>query len=124
MKKKLIIKESELKKFVDDFLNENQLKLDFPKDSITEMLEEKYQEIVEDIKAAIDYDDADSLEKIYDEKIFPLNKNLHKLPSDTDIVNKFIELEDAIVDYTELNKEFKKMKEELEITLDNLRDLL
>jgi len=124
MKKKLIIKESELKKFVDDFLNENQLKLDFPKDSITEMLEEKYQEIVEDIKAAIDYDDADSLEKIYDEKIFPLNKNLHKLPSDTDIVNKFIELEDTIVDYTELNKEFKKMKEELEITLDNLRDLL
>lgn len=124
MKKKLIIKESELKKFVDDFLNENQLKLDFPKDSITEMLEEKYQEIVEDIKAAIDYDDADSLEKIYDEKIFPLNKNLHKLPSDTDIVNKFIELEDAIVDYTELHKEFKKIEEELETTLDNLKDLL
>lgn len=124
MKKKLIIKESELEQFVKNFLTEEQLESDFPKDSLTEMMEEKYQEIVDEIKAAIDYDDVDSLEKIYDEKIFNLTKNLHKVPQDMEIVGKFNQLEDALIDYTELHKEYKKIKEELDKTLENLNDLL
>lgn len=123
MKKKLIIKESELEQFVKNFLTEEQLELDFPKDSLTEMMEEKYQEIVDEIKSAIEYDDADSLERIYDEKIFPLTKNLHKIQGNQ-VVEKFNKLEDALIDYTELHKEHQKMKEELDRTLENLNDLL
>ena len=43
--KKLVITESDLERFVKNFLTEEQLELDFPKDSLTEMMEEKYQEI-------------------------------------------------------------------------------
>jgi cytochrome b involved in lipid metabolism len=124
MKKKLIIKESELEGFVKNFLNENQLELDFPKDSLTEMLEMKYQEIVDEIKSAIEQGNVDSLEMIYDEKIFNLTKNLHKLPKGEEIVNKFNTLEDALIDYTELHKEYQKIKNELDDTLENLNDLL
>jgi len=124
MKKKLIIKESELEGFVKNFLNENQLELDFPKDSLTEMLEMKYQEIVDEIKSAIENEDIDSLERIYDEKMFSLTKNLHKLPKGEGIIEKFNALEDTLIDYTELHKEYQKIKNELDDTLDNLIGLL
>lgn len=129
MKKKLIIKESELEQFVKNFLTEEQLELDFPKDSLTEMLEEKYQEVVDDIKIAIEDSDIDdieveALEAIYDEKIFSLTKNLHKVPKGGEIVDKFNQLEDTLLDYTELYKEYQKIKTELDNTLNNLKDLL
>lgn len=124
MKKKLIIKESELEGFVKNFLSENQLELGFPKDSLTEMLEMKYQEIVDEIKSAIEQDDVESLEVIYDEKIFNLTKNLHKLPKGEEIIEKFNTLEDALIDYTELHKEYQKIKNELDDTLDTLNNLL
>lgn len=124
MKKKLIIKESELEEFVKNFLTEEQLELNFPKDSLTEMMEEKYQEIVDEIKMVIDSGNVDSLEEIYDEKIFPLTKNLHKLPNKGGVVDKFNRLEDALIDYTELYREHQKIKDELDVTLKNLEDLL
>ena len=122
--KKLVITESDLERFVKNFLTEEQLELDFPKDSLTEMMEEKYQEIVSEIKTAIESGDIDSLEMIYDEKIFNLTKNLHKVPQSSKIVTKFHQLEDALIDYTELYKEHRKIKEELDSTLENLNDLL
>ena len=122
--KKLVITESDLERFVKNFLTEEQLELDFPKDSLTEMMEEKYQEIVSEIKTAIESGDIDSLEMIYDEKIFNLTKNLHKVPQSSEIVTKFSQLEDALIDYTELYKEHRKIKEELDSTLENLNDLL
>lgn len=122
--KKLVITESDLERFVKNFLTEEQLELDFPKDSLTEMMEEKYQEIVSEIKTAIESGDVDSLEMIYDEKIFNLTKNLHKVPQSSEIVTKFSQLEDALIDYTELYKEHRKIKEELDSTLENLNDLL
>jgi hypothetical protein len=124
MKKKLIIKESELEEFVKNFLTEEQLEFDFPKDSLTEMMEEKYQEIVDEIKSAIEEADIDSLESIYDEKIFNITKQLHKVPQGMKIVDKFNQLEDILIDYTELYKEHQKIKEELDRTLENLNDLL
>ena len=122
MKKKLIIKESELKEFVKNFLNEEQLELDFPveKDTLTEMLEMKYQEIVEEIKNSID--DVDSLEEIYDNKIFNLIKNLHKVNSD--IATKFSELEDTLVSYIEIKKEHVNLSEDLNDSLNDLMDLI
>lgn len=120
--KKLIITESDLERFVKNFLTEEQL--DFPKDSLTEMMEEKYQEIVSEIKTAIESGDIDSLEMIYDEKIFNLTKNLHKFPQSSKIVTKFHQLEDTLINYTELYKEHRKIKEELDSTLENLNDLL
>lgn len=122
--KKLVITESDLERFVKNFLTEEQLELDFPKDSLTEMMEEKYQEIVSEIKTAIESGDIDSLEMIYDEKIFNLTKNLYKVPQSSEIVTKFSQLEDALIDYTELYKEHRKIKEELDSTLENLNDLL
>ena len=122
--KKLVITESDLERFVKNFLTEEQLELDFPKDSLTEMMEEKYQEIVSEIKTAIESGDIDSLEMIYDEKIFNLTKNLYKVPQSSEIVTKFSQLEDALIDYTELYKEHRKIKEELDSTLENLIDLL
>ena len=122
--KTLVITESDLERFVKNFLTEEQLELDFPKDSLTEMMEEKYQEIVSEIKTAIESGDIDSLEMIYDEKIFNLTKNLHKVPQSSEIVTKFSQLEDALIDYTELYKEHRKIKEELDSTLENLNDLL
>jgi hypothetical protein len=113
-----------LEGFVKNFLNENQLELDFPKDSLTEMLEMKYQEIVDEIKSAIENEDIDSLERIYDEKMFSLTKNLHKLPKGEGIIEKFNALEDTLIDYTELHKEYQKIKNELDDTLDNLIGLL
>jgi hypothetical protein len=134
MKKKLIIKESELEGFVKNFLSENQLELGFPKDSLTEMLEEKYENVVEEIKDIIDeayfenkdhsYINVNKLEDIYDEKIFSLTKNLHKLPKGEEIIEKFNTLEDALIDYTELYKEYQKIKNELDTTFENLNRLL
>lgn len=124
MKKKLIIKESELEEFVKNFLTEEQLEFDFPKDSLTEMMEEKYQEIVDEIKSAIEEADIDSLESIYDEKIFNITKQLHKVPQSMKIVDKFNQLEDVLIDYTELYKEHQKIKEELDKTLKDLNNLL
>ena len=124
MKKKLIIKESELEEFVKNFLTDEQLEFDFPKDSLTEMMEEKYQEIVDEIKSAIEEADIDSLESIYDEKIFNITKQLHKVPQSMKIVDKFNQLEDVLIDYTELYKEHQKIKEELDKTLKDLNNLL
>ncbi len=124
MKKKLIIKESELENFVKNFLNEDQMEIDFPveKDSLTEMLEMKYQEITEEISQSLN--DIEVLENIYDDKIFHLTKSLHKLPEGTDIADKFSELEDVLVNYLELKKEHLKLTEELDNSLGELESLL
>ena len=106
MKKKLIIKESELEQFVKNFLTEEQLELDFPKDSLTELMENKYQELIEEIKEAFDKDDINTLNEIYDEKIFDLTKNLSKVQN-VEMVNKFNNLEDILIGYIELHKEYQ-----------------
>jgi uncharacterized protein YktB (UPF0637 family) len=123
-----------LEGFVKNFLNENQLELEFPKDSLTEMLEEKYEEVIDDIRNYIDdayfeskdhsYIGVDGLETIYDEKIFTLTKNLHKVPKGGEIIDKFNQLEDALIDYTELHKEYQKIKNELDKTFEDLNKLL
>lgn len=122
MKKKLIIKESELDQFVKNFLTEEQLELDFPKDSLTELMENKYQELIEEIKEAFDKDDIDTLNEIYDEKIFDLTKNLSKVQN-VEMVNKFNNLEDILIGYIELHKEYTSIKDELDKSAEELESL-
>ena len=122
MKKKLIIKESELEQFVKNFLTEEQLELDFPKDSLTELMENKYQELIEEIKEAFDKDDIDTLNEIYDEKIFDLTKNLSKIQN-VETVNKFNNLEDILIGYIELHKEYTSIKDELDKSAEELESL-
>jgi len=122
MKKKLIIKESELEQFVKNFLTEEQLELDFPKDSLTELMENKYQELIEEIKEAFDKDDIDTLNEIYDEKIFELTKNLNKVQN-VEMVNKFNNLEDILIGYIELHKEYTSIKDELDKSAEELESL-
>ena len=144
--KKLIITESELEQFVKNFLTEENLGEDEGKsyrkkmrkddgggnqssnDSFSNLIDHfitiRYQEIISEIKTAIESGDIDSLEMIYDEKIFNLTKNLHKVPQSSKIVTKFNQLEDVLVDYIELYKEHRKIKEELDRTLENLNDFL
>ena len=122
MKKKLIIKESELEQFVKNFLTEEQLELDFPKDSLTELMENKYQELIEEIKEAFDKDDIDTLNEIYDEKIFDLTKNLNKVQN-VEMVNKFNNLEDILIGYIELHKEYTSIKDELDKSAEELESL-
>jgi len=122
MKKKLIIKESELEQFVKNFLTEEQLELDFPKDSLTELMENKYQELIEEIKEAFDKDDINTLNEIYDEKIFDLTKNLSKVQN-VEMVNKFNNLEDILIGYIELHKEYTSIKDELDKSAEELESL-
>jgi|688.fasta_scaffold01248_13 uncharacterized protein YpuA (DUF1002 family) len=122
MKKKLIIKESDLEQFVKNFLTEEQLELDFPKDSLTELMENKYQELIEEIKEAFDKDDIDTLNEIYDEKIFDLTKNLSKIQN-VETVNKFNNLEDILIGYIELHKEYTSIKDELDKSAEELESL-
>ena len=122
MKKKLLIKESELKEFVENFLNEEQLELDFPKDSLTEMMEEKYQEIVTELNEALEKNDFEKMNDIYDEKIFNITKNLHKTQG-IKIVDKFNMLEDVLIDYLELHKEYSAIKNELDKSEEELKNL-
>lgn len=144
--KKLIITESELEQFVKNFLTEEDLGEDEGKsyrekmrkkvggsnqsgnDSFSNLIDHfitiRYQEIISEIKTVIESGDIDSLEMIYDEKIFNLTKNLHKVPQNSKIVTKFNQLEDVLVDYIELYKEHRKIKEELDRTLENLNDFL
>jgi uncharacterized coiled-coil protein SlyX len=122
MKKKLIIKESDLEQFVKNFLTEEQLELDFPKDSLTELMENKYQELIEEIKEAFDKDDIDTLNEIYDEKIFDLTKNLSKVQN-VEMVNKFNNLEDILIGYIELHKEYTSIKDELDKSAEELESL-
>lgn len=124
MKKKLLIKESDLEKFVENFLKEGQLEIDFPKDSLTEMLEAKYEEIIEEVAYALQEDDIETLDNIYDTKIFNLTKTLHKIPQNMEIVHKFNELEDALIDYVELKRQQMSLQKEIDDSLDELQSLL
>lgn len=121
MKKKIIIKESELKKFVKKFINEQPKSVE--QDSLSDMLEEKYQEIVVEVKSALESGDIKKMNEIYDTKIFELNKNLHKV-NNLEIVNKFAELEDSLIDYIELEKEYSSIKAEFDKSAEDLKSLL
>jgi uncharacterized coiled-coil protein SlyX len=111
-----------LEQFVKNFLTEEQLELDFPKDSLTELMENKYQELIEEIKEAFDKDDIDTLNEIYDEKIFDLTKNLSKVQN-VEMVNKFNNLEDILIGYIELHKEYTSIKDELDKSAEELESL-
>jgi len=143
MKKKILIKEGDLDKLIEEALNEyktvsptqfyknidgdndsEQLEFDFPneeKDTVIEMLEEKYDEIIGEVREALI--NGGSLDSIYDNKLFPLWKELHKL-GDVDIVHKFNHLEDSIVNIVELSNEYHKMKEELDSSITELKEII
>lgn len=96
MKKKILLKEAELKKLVPQLLEDvmkeykdnEQLELDFgvspEEDSILSLMEERYKEISEEISAILytvpelGWNDEiyNELESIHSEKIFPLWKEL------------------------------------------------
>lgn len=115
---------------------DNQLSLDFgDKDPVLDLLEDKFNEIISEIKDivldegrlvdghAMDEDSYDNLESIYDDKIFPLWKQLHKL-GNTEIGTKFNELEDFIVDFLEIYKEHSSIKKEMDSSLKSLEDFV
>ena len=98
-------------------------------------MEDKFNEIISEIKDivldegrlvdghAMDEDSYDNLESIYDDKIFPLWKQLHKL-GNTEIGAKFNELEDFIVDFLEIYKEHSSIKKEMDSSLKSLEDFV
>jgi len=101
MSKKILIKETELEKFVKGFIKENVIPTE---GTLDEMLEEKYQEIISEVKTAIDNNDIDMLDEIYDTKIFDITKSLHN-NKDLNMVTKFIDLEESVINYIEINKQ-------------------
>ena len=142
MKKKVLIKETDLIGLIQETIKkrgineDNQLSLDFgDNDPMLDLLEDKFNEIISDIKDmvldegrlvdghAMDEDSYDNLESIYDDKIFPLWKQLHKL-GNTEIGTKFNELEDFIVDFLEIYKEHSSIKKEMDSSLKSLEDFV
>ena len=142
MKKKVLIKETDLIGLIQETIKkrgineDNQLSLDFgDNDPMLDLLEDKFNEIISDIKDmvldegrlvdghAMDEDSYDNLESIYDDKIFPLWKQLHKL-GNTEIGAKFNELEDFIVDFLEIYKEHSSIKKEMDSSLKSLEDFV
>jgi hypothetical protein len=142
MKKKVLIKEADLIGLIRETIKkrnineDNQLSLDFgDKDPVLDLLEDKFNEIISEIKDivldegrlvdghAMDEDSYDNLESIYDDKIFPLWKQLHKL-GNTEIGAKFNELEDFIVDFLEIYKEHSSIKKEMDSSLKSLEDFV
>ena len=142
MKKKVLIKEADLIGLIQETIKkrnineDNQLSLDFgDKDPVLDLLEDKFNEIISEIKDivldegrlvdghAMDEDSYDNLESIYDDKIFPLWKQLHKL-GNTEIGTKFNELEDFIVDFLEIYKEHSSIKKEMDSSLKSLEDFV
>jgi len=142
MKKKVLIKETDLIGLIQETIKkrgineDNQLSLDFGDNNpMLDLLEDKFNEIISDIKDlvlddgrlvdghAMDEDSYDNLESIYDDKIFPLWKQLHKL-GNTEIGAKFNELEDFIVDFLEIYKEHSSIKKEMDSSLKSLEDFV
>jgi hypothetical protein len=142
MKKKVLIKEADLIGLIQETIKkrnineDSQLSLDFgDKDPVLDLLEDKFNEIISEIKDivldegrlvdghAMDEDSYDNLESIYDDKIFPLWKQLHKL-GNTKIGAKFNELEDFIVDFLEIYKEHSSIKKEMDSSLKSLEDFV
>jgi hypothetical protein len=142
MKKKVLIKETDLIGLIQETIKkrgineDNQLSLDFgDNDPMLDLLEDKFNEIISEIKDivldegrlvdghAMDEDSYDNLESIYDDKIFPLWKQLHKL-GNTEIGAKFNELEDFIVDFLEIYKEHSSIKKEMDSSLKSLEDFV
>lgn len=142
MKKKVLIKEADLIGLIQETIKkrnineDSQLSLDFgDKDPVLDLLEDKFNEIISEIKDivldegrlvdghAMDEDSYDNLESIYDDKIFPLWKQLHKL-GNTEIGTKFNELEDFIVDFLEIYKEHSSIKKEMDSSLKSLEDFV
>jgi hypothetical protein len=133
MKKKILIKEVDLDNLVKGIINEvdnGQLELDFDSvedNSVIEMLTERYNEIVEEVKEAISScpnNCYEKLEDIHDNKIFELWRHVDKVASSDDIIEKFNDLEDFIIDYIELGKEKERIDDELRNSLDNLQNHL
>lgn len=133
MKKKILIKEVDLDNLVKGIINEvdnGQLELDFGSEedtSVVEMLTERYNEIVQEVKDAIESCENncyEKLEDIHDNKIFELWRHVDKISSSDDIIEKFNDLEDFIIDYIEIGKEKERIEEELRNSLDNLQNHL
>lgn len=152
MKKKILIKEADLKKLVPKLLEDvikeyditpnNQLELDFEEpvggssDTLVSLMEERYQEISEEINNELNlikssgWNDSiyNNLDSIHSNKIFPLFKELDSI-SDTnqrldELVEDFNALEDVLVTCLEMYKEWKTLDDELNNTVGELSSLL
>lgn len=156
MKRKVIVKGTDLENFVKNVIKENyqtededQLSLDFSGDeeaeynSVLDMLEERYNDIVREITQIFSgcqersEECYNTLNEIHDEKIFPLWRELEKIPYDysskdrpkshtrkSSIVEKFNDLEDSLVSYLEIYKEYWKLEEEYKNSIMNLNSIL
>jgi len=131
MKKNFLIKEADIVKMVQETLDARTL----GKNGVEEILEEKYQEIIDEIKETVlddgrlvsaesmDENSYNTLENIYDNKIFPLYKELHKI-GQNEITLKFNELEDMVVDFLEIYREHSVIKKEMDDVLNSLEGLI
>jgi hypothetical protein len=117
--KKILIKENELENFVKGYLKENVMPTE---GTLNEMLEEKYQEIISEVKIAIENNDVDLLDEIYDAKIFEITKSLHK-NKNLNMVNKFMDLEESVINYIEINKQYSIIRKDLNESSKKLRRL-
>jgi len=140
MKKKLLIKETDLNnlipKLVEDVIREGQLEIDFgvdPKDeALLSLMEERYQEISNEIKNELSsgWSDTvyDNLEAIHSDKIFPLWRELDSTDrsnkSLSEIVERFNELEDVLVTCLETYKEWKILNQEFNNSTEELKRLI
>lgn len=152
MKKKILIKESDLKKLVPKLIEDtfkeygitpdNQLQLDFDNpvggsnDTLISLMEERYREVSEEINNELNliktsgWNDTiyNNLDSIHSDKIFPLFKELDSI-SESDqrldeLVEDFNALEDILVTCLEMYKEWKTLNDELNNTVSELTSLL
>jgi len=144
MKKKILLKEAELNKLIpkllEDVIKEGQLELDFgvdPKDeAVASLLEEKYEEISNEIKNELNYVKTsgrnetvyNTLESIHSDKIFPLWKELDRVGDSygriDEITDKFNTLEDVLVNCLEIYKEWKTLNDEFNNSVEELNSLI
>jgi hypothetical protein len=136
MKKKFIIKEGELDNIVKGILKEfdgDQFELDFDgtqeeHDSVLQLVESQYSEIANEVKEIMgrcyqDNDCYDKLDEVH-QRIFSIWQHLDKIHSDSPLVDKFNDLEDAMTDYMETWLNYVNIKEDLEESAEQLLNFL
>jgi len=139
MKKKIIVEKSDLENLVKSVIKENeQLGLDFPEEeieaidgSVIELLNDKYEEFSNSISNILSECDMisnpseceDKLELVHEE-IFNIWREMDNLSISEEYVEKFSELEEAVVDLIETSKQYSSIKALYDESIENLKDVI
>ena len=150
MKKKIIVEKSDLENLVKSVIKEQdfdnseeypfdvetnqQLEMDFPDEadnSVVELLNHRYEEFTNNISNIMSECDMisnpseceDKLELIHEE-IFNIWREMDNLSMSEEHVEKFSELEEAVVDLIETSKQYSSIKALYDESIENLKDVI